>query len=192
MNAIPINAIRQFCFCPRIYYFEWVVGVRVRRPKWTEQGQSYHDKQARLSRSRTLRRYGGGSGRMVFEQPVRCVSHGFHGNFDAALIEEKRISIIEFKLSCDRIYRGQKQQLAAYAMAASETYERYSEKAFILHGSKGDTKDIVITQQLKDATLLTVEAMRKVWQDQIMPNTSATEHQCAQCEFINYCNDRNI
>lgn len=187
--SLPISYCRQYLFCARIPYFLEVLGIKPSQPNWITQGNAYHKKQIILSKHRTLSRYGFDKEEIFFDIKVRSVAQNFHGIIDAIIITSEEIVPIEFKLS-EKISRGHIMQVVGYAIAAEEFFEKKCQICFLLIGKKGKAHLIEITPDLRMEYYRLLEKINDSFKSSIMPHSSATIHQCSQCEFINFCNDR--
>src|SRR5690554_5553024 len=176
-------------FCPRIPYFTEVLGLRVIAPYWTGQGEKFHKKQILLSQERTLKRFELENGEMYFEVNLCSEIIGIHGRCDAIIDTGEQVIPIEFKVT-EKVHKGHLLQLVAYALAAEEHYQRPCELGFILVGSKARAKPVEISPYLRNACFKTICDIQRVISAGYMPDSSANEHQCGQCEFLNFCNDR--
>jgi CRISPR-associated exonuclease Cas4 len=49
---------------------------------------------------------------------------------------------------------------------------------------------IDITKKHKIDFIEVLKSIEKIVKNDILPNSSANENQCIQCEYLNYCDDR--
>ncbi len=49
---------------------------------------------------------------------------------------------------------------------------------------------IEITPKIKDDFFNVLRKIEKIVKNDILPNSSANENKCGQCEYLNYCDDR--
>ncbi len=191
--SVPISLLRQFCFCPRIPFFQECMHLDVKYPLWVNQGVKEHDRYEMLSKRRNLKKFGIDSLECNIKHNVYLCSEELkmHGICDSILSTKTDKYIVEFKLS-DRVKLNlaEKVQLTAYAMAAESMYSMKISKGFILIGKKGKTFDIEIDQYLRDKTLSIRDHVINIIEKGVMPNSSATEGKCCQCEYFNFCADR--
>lgn len=122
---------------------------------------------------------------------MKSTSLNIHGFVDALILTELYAIPIEFKLTCPKPTKGQKQQLAAYALLAQKEFNKSINEAFISYGNKGKAHKIIIDEKLIRETKKTITKIDNMIKRQAMPDSSATARQCGQCEYINYCNDRD-
>ncbi|PHR86633.1 MAG: CRISPR-associated protein Cas4 [Moritella sp.] len=188
--SVPASLIRQYCFCPRIPYFQHIIGIKAPTPLWVQQGLDFHQRARILSKSRTLKRYNCSEGSIMFDVKLKSKVDQIHGIADALIFTEDEIIVVEFKLSCRRPTRGQKQQLAAYALCAELQYRKPVSKGYISYESSGKAHFVKLDNKLKADVGKTVGAIIQMEDNQLIPDTAASSEQCGQCEYLNFCNDR--
>ncbi len=188
--SIPVSLIRQHCFCPRIPFFNEVLHINPSDRLWQEQGTRYHLQQTILNKRRNLSRYGYSSG--ILHQNVELAGSLLpcHGRCDAILETDEEIVPIEFKLQLHRFNRGQQLQLVAYGMLAQEKFNKPCNEGFLLYGNRGKTFRLEIKDELKSKVKQVVNEIFENLQRALMPTSPASEAQCSQCEYLNFCGDR--
>ena len=189
--SLPINLLRQYCFCPRIPYFQELLKLNVPRPAWVKQGEHLHQQQPQAFKHRSLKRFGLEQAEQVFNISIGSETLQLHGIIDSLLITKDTIYPIEFKLSGHKPSRGQILQLTAYGMLAEEKYQRLFRKGFILYEQKGKTVPILIQEQHRQQVLSIRDTILADLKQACLPDSPATATQCTQCEYLNYCNDRD-
>lgn len=192
VDSIPASIIRQFIFCPRIPFYNEVLGINPGDRLWQTQGVDYHQRQAMLIKRHNLKQYGLEQPKIEHNVLLRSEILGIHGICDALLISAEELCVLEFKLNSTKApHRGHVMQLAAYAMMAQEQYGLECRQMFVLYGTKGQTYKIQLTQELRSQVLSLVENIKKSLVKPLLPNSSASVGQCGQCEYFNFCADRN-
>ena len=63
-------------------------------------------------------------------------------------------------------------------------------QAFIVHSNNMKFHKINITPKHKKDFFDVIKNIESIVKNDILPNSSANENQCIQCEYINYCDDR--
>lgn len=189
-SSLPAHLIRQHAFCPRIPYFIEGLGIAPERPLWVQQGQDYHARQERLTKDRTLGRFGLDRATRHFQVRLSCQRLGAHGIADALLETEGQVYPVEFKTELSATGRGQVLQLIAYGIMAEATRRKRFTAGFLLYGRKGKTQRIERTEALVEEVGRTIEAIWRNLAAARMPESAASTAQCGQCEYLNYCNDR--
>jgi CRISPR-associated exonuclease Cas4 len=193
-DSLPISIIRQHCFCPRIPYFSMVLGITPPLQPWMKSGVTFHEKMAMLEKRRKLTNFGLKED-CRFENgfPIKSRRLGIHGICDGILISATGdVYPLEFKeVDVGFIKRGHRMQLIAYAMVLSEIYARPVNAAFLLFGLKGKVCRVDIDEAGKESCLRLISEIKKNLTDEVLPASPATEKQCCQCEFLNFCADRS-
>ena len=188
--SVPISMLRQYCFCPRIPFFNEIRGLNPADRPWMKQGLTYHQKQAMLNKRRKLQRYGVSEGKLEHNVRLKGCALPMHGIADAILVNGNEVCPIEFKLEAVQIRRGQIMQLMAYGILAEEYYGIPFRRGFILYGHRGKTAEVVATNARRKEVENIVEALLAIFGTQLMPESSASASQCGQCEYLNFCADR--
>jgi len=188
--SLPVHLLRQHAFCPRIPYFIEGLGFTPETPLWVQQGQDYHARQERLTRDRTLKRFGLDRATRHFRMRLASERLGIHGIADAVLETETDIYPVEFKTEFSEAGRGQILQLVAYGLMAEEACHKRFTAGFLLYGQKGKTRRFERTDALTDDVAHALDTLRRNLAAARMPESSAAAPQCGQCEYFNYCNDR--
>lgn len=190
--TIPISYLRQHIFCPRIPYFQLVYANQVAEPGWVRQGTRFHEKQAAVFRRRTLKRFGLEEGTMRHAVSAREPRLGIHGKLDALIELPEEIIPLEFKLSGSKPAPNQINQLVAYGVALGRQYRKPCRRGFLVFGKKGRSFEVVFDRKMFQKMLLTIHAIRRNVYAGQLPHSNAGPAKCGQCEYINYCNDRNF
>ena len=190
-STIPISLLRQYCFCPRIPYFLEVMQLQLSEKPWMKQGGDHHQRQAMLSRRRNLSRFGiAGDARIRNDVYVRSQRLGCHGIADMMLETESSIYVVEFKISQFKPVKGHILQVAAYAIAAEEQFQKPVAGVYILYGDKGKTFEVQLSTELRQQVVTTVAKTSSLLNGASMPDSAASSEQCGQCEYLNFCADR--
>lgn len=191
--SIPISMLRQFCFCPRIVYFYLVRQIVPFENDWVRQGINEHQRQSMLNKRRNLSRYGIKSDNWQVFQNVELSSEreNLHGICDTVIRTPDEVIIVEFKNS-EVLYNiaGAKLQACAYSLCYEETFRIEIKRGFILYGCKGKCYEITFDDALRSKTKTVRDDIIKIIQKGTMPDSSAEQSKCSQCEFFNFCSDR--
>ena len=187
--SLPVHLIRQYLFCPRVVYFLELLNIPKVVPIWVDEGSFHHDKQTFLINRRTLQKFDLLSAKKSFNVHLKSESLHIHGQVDGLLESEEEIYPIEIKLSGKPTFSHQ-MQLCAYGLALSEQSGKKFEKGFLVYGEKGKTYAILCDDEKREKVKELIKKIITILESQKMPNSSASEYQCSQCEFLNYCNDR--
>ena len=113
------------------------------------------------------------------------------GVADLILECDDEIIVAEFKNQGTlRLSAGSKMQLIAYSKLASEFFNKPFNKIILCHGKNLKFKIFQINQADIANFNKILEQMKGILENENFPNSSASLAACAQCEFRNYCDDR--
>lgn len=188
--SLPVSLLVQFYFCTRIPYFQELLKIQPIYPQWVEQGREFHGTQKKVFQHRTLKRFGLEKATQRFSIEVQSANIHLHGILDSLLIAENTAFPIEFKLGEQKPLKRHIIQLTAYTMLIEEQMNISCKKGFILSGKKGKCYPIEITNSYRNEVLKTRDKILYCFDKSYLPDSSASSYQCAQCEYLNYCNDR--
>lgn len=189
-SSLPASLLRQHAFCPRIPYYNEVMQLNPGDRLWQQQGVDLHQRQVMLDRRRGLSRYGVGEVIHHHNLALKSEALALHGICDALLESATKVYPVEFKMRAPRITRGMLLQLAAYGMMAEEQYGKAADIGFILVGDRGETKRCYLDAKAKEQVLLAIEQIGDHLSSPLLPASSASAYQCGQCEYLNFCADR--
>jgi CRISPR-associated exonuclease Cas4 len=190
--SIPASLIRQHVFCPRIPFYNEILGINPGDRLWQHQGIDFHQRQAMLLKRRNLRPFGLENPKLQYNVSLRSITHGIHGICDAILFAQEEICPLEFKLDASKApQRGHILQLGAYALMAEEQFGKHCKRLFILYGTRGQTCVIPFDQKIRTAVMQVAMDIRQNLNTPLLPASPATSKQCGQCEYLNFCADRD-
>ena len=187
--SIPVNLIRQWCYCPRVVYYMELTNVAIHRPAWVNQGEDFHQLEEKLWKRRNLSRFNLASGKTHHNLAMRNEGLGLHGIADMAIETDEAVYAAEFKLSASNKKRGDILQLSAYAMLLEKHFAKPSSVGFLI--GKGKILHTVgIDTDKRKEVIEVANKIRRMLQRGVKPPSSATITQCCACEYVNFCNDR--
>lgn len=185
---IPISLIRQHIFCPRIPYFELLYEVKVEKPYWTKIGQDHHKIMQSALKRVNFSRLGIRSKSITpkFNLKLSDENMNYYGVVDCLLITMENVIPVEFKLQGDAISLSHELQLSAYGILAEKIFNKKFETGLIIYGKR---EKIAICKR-NDKVIKVVDEIISNLSLISVPESNAQISKCAQCEFLNYCNDR--
>lgn len=190
--SIPVSLLRQYCFCPRIPFFYLVKDLRPIAKPWEKQGEKFHKRQCFLNARRRMTRFGLSEATIKPDQLIASERLCLHGICDSVLFSgDSPIAIVEFKsrdVACTSL--GSLIQLTAYSMILEDMYKKTFKQGFFLCGERGKVCKIDISDKRKEQVVLIRNAIYQDCEKSLLPHSCASEFQCRQCEFINFCADR--
>ena len=189
LSNIPVNLIRQWCYCPRVVYYMELSKVAFHRPIWVQQGEKFHESEKQLWKRRNLSRFSLEKGKIYHNLTMKSEELGLHGIVDMAIETDTAVYPVEFKISANSKKRGDQLQLSAYAMLLEQHFSKPSVVGF-LAGTGKVLHTININEKNRQAVIDTVKKIRQMLKRGLKPESSASLAQCCVCEYINFCNDR--
>lgn len=189
MELLKASLIRQFVFCPRIFYFYNFCDITPKYPKHVDFGNNFHKKQDELFKSRTFAKLGLSEYKAYKNQYLE--DEELCGVCDMLFVGVDEVVVLEFKQSDNlNLSNGAKMQLLAYAKMASKTYAKPCKRVILC--SSNHLKHKVFNVFPNDFARLkrVVKDMKNLLDNGVFPNSSASLNACNQCEFFNYCDDR--
>lgn len=189
LYSIPINLIRQWCYCPRVVYYMELTKVSFYRPTWVKQGEQFHQIEQKLWRRRNLSRFNLQNGKIHHNLMIRSAKFGLHGIVDMAIETDTAVYAVEFKISAANKKRGDQLQLSAYAVLLEEHFSKPSPVGFLI-GKEKVLHIIDIDTDKRRSVIEVSNKIREMLQQGFKPGSSATVFQCSTCEYVNFCNDR--
>ena len=188
-SSIPVNLIRQWCYCPRVVYYMELTNVNFHRPDWVKQGVKFHKIEKKLWNRRNLSRFKLEKGNIHHNLVLNNSEIGLHGIVDMAIETSEAVYAVEFKLTANNKKRGDQLQLIAYAMLLKKHFKKPSPVGFLI-GKGKIFHTIEIEKNKCDEVMKIACKIKDMLGLGMKPNSSATAAQCYNCEYINFCNDR--
>jgi len=191
LYEIPISLFRQYAFCPRIVHFQLIRDYRPVYPQWVEAGENEHlfrEKRIQKKLPVLLSRLNG-----KIEYNVNVRSHrGFYGICDAVIKTKDQIVPLEFKANIRSLNRGTVLQLTGYSLALEEMLGQPIRGAYILYGHRAKFSFVEITERARQDFNNVLKKIQDLLTNGEFPDSPAGLSQCAQCEYLNFCNDRQV
>jgi CRISPR-associated exonuclease Cas4 len=180
---------RQWAYCPRVLYFNYVVPVNKKPTFKMETGRRQHAGVQALEKRRVLRRYGLERADRLFNLRLHSPERGLTGIIDMALRDGDRYYPVEFKHSRRDYFHHHKLQLTAYAVLLEETMGALVPFGFIHNSWSGRTYRVEFTPTLRAELETALRDIRQMIQTERMPDPTPQRAKCADCEFRNWCAD---
>jgi len=188
---IPINLIRQYHFCPRIVYYNLLTNIKPIYPRHVSLGNDYHKLQEKLSKNRKFKKLKIDYEKLIINKYLEDDDLKISGIIDLAFITKDQVIPIEFKgnLTKKPTY-SHILQLYGYGYLLRKHYKLDFKQAFILYDKGIKFHHINITSKIQNDFFKTIKNIKQIIKKGILPHSSATEKQCSQCEYLNFCDDR--
>ena len=187
--SVPVNLIRQWCYCPRVVYYMELIDMPIHRPVWVKQGEDFHQLEEKLWQRRNLSRFGLQQGKKHYNLSMKNDDFGLHGIADMVIEVQDAVYPIEFKLSARNTKRSDVLQLVAYGMLAQRHFKKPASIGFLVGKGKVLYKVSIDEEKCQQVMVVTKEICRMLEKGR-KPESSASLTQCGACEYVNFCNDR--
>lgn len=191
-DSIAIVQFRQFSFCPRIPWYQVNSYAPMKENLWMTQGSEYHLNREALLRKRLLKRFQKQNVKINYRINVFSKKLGIHGIVDAILENEDGIFPVEFKMNPNLHLQGIKNQMLGYMLCLEEMYRKKISLGFLIYGKNAKVKDIKFSEEERTQVIRIIDKVREIQNSNFLPESSASKEKCLQCEYLNFCNDRNI
>ncbi len=188
---IPISLIRQYIFCPRIVYYNLLTNIKPIYPRQVSLGNEYHTLQDRLSKNRKFKKLNIKYDEFVLNKYIENKDLNICGIVDLAFLSKDEVTPIEFKfINTKKPSYSHILQLYAYGLLLSKKYEKNFNQAIISYSNNMKIFKININDKIKNDFLKVLKEIEKIVKNDILPNSSADQYKCSQCEYLNFCDDR--
>ena len=187
---IPINLIRQYKFCPRIVYYNLLTNIKPIYPRQVNLGSDYHELQEEMLKSRKFKKFHIDFEEIISDKYFENENFNICGKVDLAFICKDEIIPCEFKDIEKKPSYSHVLQLVGYGIILQKEYDKKFEKAYIIYGNNIKFHKIEITKRHIKDFFDVIKNIEKILKNDILPNSSANESQCLQCEYLNFCDDR--
>ena len=200
-QSFPISLLRQYVFCNRIPYLVECRGVQVRKPEWAIRGIINHNDESQKMERRTFRSvFDREPLNLHFDVELYSLNYELHGKADTIFEFEDEIVIGEIKRNLpfekSAISKGWLLQGYAYGLLAEEMFGKpFNGLLFISYSGRKDKERyqlLKVTQEHKRWVLDEIALFVNMLKGATLPESSAQMPRCAQCEYLNFCNDRGI
>jgi CRISPR-associated exonuclease Cas4 len=189
---LRVTDIKQFLYCPRICYWNYVVPVERRLPPKVEYGAADHTLLARLEERRTLRAYGLPAGTRRFHVRLTSEILGLTGVLDALLeTEEERIPV-EYKDTLGGVRLNHRVQLAAYALLLREQPGPPVRRGMVFLIPEQRICAVRLDGALDRVVREALGAMRAAIAAELLPPPPDRWAKCRDCELLRFCGDRYL
>lgn len=189
--SFTVTDVRQFCYCPRIPYYTYVMPLERPLTRKMREGREVHDEQAQREPRRNLSKY------KLAEQAERHEDVGLYsreldlsGRLDMVLLTAAEAIPVEYKNGRGPVGMNHRMQLAAAALLVEERWGVPVRRAFVHFIPTGRHAEVAITDELRGRVYDELAALRRMAANETMPEPTPVVARCAECEFRRFCNDR--
>ncbi len=187
---IPINLVRQYKFCPRIVYYNLLTNIKPIYPRQVSLGEDYHTLQNEMLKSRKFKKFHIEYEEILSDKYFENEDLNICGKIDLAFLIKDEVIPCEFKHIAKKPSYSHILQLVGYGILLEKEYQKSFKTAFIIYSNNMKFYKIEITPKHKKYFFEIIRSIEKIVKNDILPNSSADEAKCSQCEYLNYCDDR--
>lgn len=193
---LTVGDIKQYFYCPRIVYFNYLMpGFRPITYKM-EEGKLRQKEEEKLEKRRTISRFRLGpkedlKATKVFNLKLSSQRLSLSGLLDMAILLDKEVIPVDFKdgsfSKSHIIALHHKYQLVAYGLLLEETYGKVSMRGFI-HSLEDDrTRSVPFSEGTKVFLKGKIRKMRRMILREEFPEETQYKGRCRECEFKFVC-----
>lgn len=178
-ELVSISALNQYVFCPRRCALMHVEGIWSDN-EHTVKGTSLH---ARVDE----RGYEtDGNAKLLRAVPLYSHRYGLSGRADVVEMRSSEIIPVEYKKGKRREFENDDIQLCAQALCLEEMFDAEISRGFIYHAASRRRREVLIDEQLRSETVLTIEAVRGLIDTGEVP-LAELKPRCDGCSLRGIC-----
>lgn len=189
MIPLRVNDLKQYAYCPRIVFYQYVMPVSKVPTYKMQHGQQAEAHLDQMEKRRKLTRYGLEQGKRHFHVWLSSERLGLSGKLDLLIETEKGFYPVDFKFTAGRKYDNHRYQLCGYALLVEDKFGGSVSGGFLYLIPEDEVVEVPITNELRDKTSTALEDARRFIRQQQMPPPTPYEERCTDCEYRNYCAD---
>lgn len=198
MFPLRVNDLKQFAYCPRIVYFQYVMPVKGRATYKMEHGKVSEARIGELEKRRKLQRYGIDVGRREFRKTILSERLGLSGVLDMLITLDKSAADgfsgmemipVDFKHTLGRPQQNHHFQLCGYALLLEDVCGGVVSRGFVYLIPRNEAVVVEMTDELRSETIGNLGEMREMVVSQRFPGPAKQAAKCLECEYRNYCGD---
>ena len=186
---ITATDLKQYAFCPRIPYFQHVLGYNERVTESMLDGlgseEAFREKEKR--RRKLLKKIP--AEEKVFNIRLCEPELGLMGKLDCAILSKHEAIPVEFKASKrpKKIGENHLNQLTAYAILLERHYGKIVRKGIIYYEKSDEAIEIEITQKRKRHVLKLLKELKTTLEQGLLPETNQPKTKCQNCGYKKIC-----
>lgn len=176
---VPISALEHYSYCPRqcaLIHLEQVFDENI----YTLRGRAVHE---RVDIADAAVEEGVHCERAL---PLWSARYGLIGRADLVEFRDGVPYPVEYKYGPRRRWEHDDLQLCAQALCLEEMFEVAVPAGAIYHASSRRRREVRFTPDLRERTLATVAAVRKLLHGQALP-PPAEDSRCRNCSLLDAC-----
>lgn len=186
---LRVNDLKQFDYCPRVVFYQYVMPAERKATFKMEHGHAAEARLDALEERRTLQRYGLPDGTRHFHVWLTSERLGLSGKLDMLIESSSGWFPVDFKETTGPPQPNHIRQLCGYALLVEDTYGCSVNQGFISLMPGNRVEPITLTIEMKHDAQRTLDEIRTMIIAQRMPDPTPVRARCTDCEYRNYCGD---
>ena len=189
MIDLRVTDLKQFAYCPRIVFYQYVMPVEKKVTFKMGEGKRAEAVIDKLEQRRSLRKYRLSEGTRHFHHWIRSADLGLSGKLDLLVESPSGLFPVDFKYTTGQPQKNHLYQLCGYALLVEEAYQQTITHGFIYLIPKEEAVVLDLTPEHKAEARRMLVEMRTMIEAEQMPEPTPVRARCEECEFRNYCGD---
>jgi CRISPR-associated exonuclease Cas4 len=189
MIDLRVTDLKQFVYCPRIPFYQYVMPVEKKATFKMEEGKRAEVTLDKLEQRRSLRKYRLNEGTRRFHHWIQSAELGLSGRLDLLVESPSGLFPVDFKYTAGQPQKNHLYQLCGYALLLEEAYGQTVTHGFIYLIPQEEVVVVDLTPERKEEVRRMLTEMRAMIAAEQMPEPTPVRARCEECEFRNYCGD---
>ena len=181
--------IKDYVFCPSLFYYKYVTGLREPKTEMMVKGalEYLKDKDGWEERKTLLNSRRIKVDRMLFSYPLTSRRYRIHGIADTIFWVNRRMNILEIKYGeSPKLFRDHLYQAAAYALMAEEEFKQPAYRIIIFYKAQKNWHEGRFTAQLRSHLIKIVEEIWRILRGEVIPEPRPRRG-CSSCWYKRFC-----
>ncbi|PIV44289.1 MAG: CRISPR-associated protein Cas4 [Nitrospirae bacterium CG02_land_8_20_14_3_00_44_33] len=189
MIKLRVSDFKQFIYCPRVVFYNYVMPVEKATTFKMEYGKIAEDGIDKLESRRKLKRYGLSEGVRQFHLQLYSKNLELSGKVDLLIKTTESYYPVDFKYTASQPHENHLYQILGYAIILEDIYNCRVDRGFIYLIPKEDAVVFNLTDELKVKAKNMLGDIREMISLQQMPPPAKSKNKCLDCEYRNFCGD---
>lgn len=186
---LKVSDLKQYVYCPRIIYYEYLMPVVKKTTFKMEYGKIEEARIDKLETRRKLKKYGITKGVRHFHLLINSDRLALSGKLDMLIETEDEYFPVDFKYTRGTLRKNHIYQLCGYALILEDIYNKKVNQGFVYLIPLEDVVIFEFTDLLKEETKKLLSDIRLMIRNKKMPEPATNRNKCYDCEYRNYCGD---
>jgi CRISPR-associated exonuclease Cas4 len=186
---LRVSDLKQYAYCPRVVYYHYVLPVDSQSTFKMEYGRISEEQLEKLEKRRKFKRYGIDEGVRRFGKWVVSERLGLTGKIDLLIESGGRYYPVDFKMTDGGVRENHKLQLAAYGLILEDLHGAPVEQGFIYLTAQEEVVPVALDEPLRLKCTDALREIRRMIEEEWMPEAASQLKRCDDCEYRNYCRD---